>query len=337
MMLKFNKFERVAGLFVITAIMGCFAAGVVVAVKKGWFERKVEFKTKFESAAGLTPGTQVQMAGLRVGSVDSVELISDNQVIVTFTIPFKHLNKIREDSVVHTIRPFLIGDKVLEITVGTETAKPVLPGAFVASEGSVDLMDIIGGRKLGTYLEGMGSLMTSLRTVLNAFSDTKRAEALVQVFDQLHPLLVNVNMMAKEMTSLSQQATRKKNLQKIVDNLVTVTNVLDTAMPQLTEVVESNPHLAKDMAGMVQDLSKLTAEMTKVLPVFTELAPELPRVSRRAIEAMDEAVVILKAMQKSFLLKGSVQDVREEEAALAKKKEEEKKKEDQSERMPASE
>lgn len=345
MRVKFNKFERVAGIFVITAIVGTFLGGVVVAVKRGWFERKVEFKTKFETAGGLNPGTQVQMAGLRVGSVESIELVSDNQVIVTFTIPYKLLAKVRQDSAVHTIRPFLIGDKVMEVTVGSANAPQAEPGAFIPSEASTDLMDIVGGRKLGAYLDEMGTLMTSLRTVLKAFSDNKRAESLIQVFDEIHPLLVNINMMAKEMTTLSQQATRKKNLQKIVENLVLTTDTLNKAMPQLAEAIENNPNVAKDLVGIVGDLSKLTSEMTKVLPAIAELAPELPQASRRAIEAMNEAVIVLKAMQKSFLLKGSVQDVKEEEAALAKKKQEEaeiakKKSEEENkenERLPASE
>ncbi len=49
------------------------------------------------------------------------------------------------------------------------------------------------------------------------------------------------------------------------------------------------------------------------------MGPELPRTSKRAIEALDETVVTLKALQKSFLLRGSVQEVRTEEADRERK------------------
>jgi phospholipid/cholesterol/gamma-HCH transport system substrate-binding protein len=47
---------------------------------------------------------------------------------------------------------------------------------------------------------------------------------------------------------------------------------------------------------------------------MSKMAPELPHASARALEALDETVVTLKALQKSFVLRGSVKEVREEEA-----------------------
>jgi phospholipid/cholesterol/gamma-HCH transport system substrate-binding protein len=46
----------------------------------------------------------------------------------------------------------------------------------------------------------------------------------------------------------------------------------------------------------------------------------MPRVAKRLVEALDEAVVVLKAVQKSFLLSGKAEEVREEEAERDKKR-----------------
>jgi phospholipid/cholesterol/gamma-HCH transport system substrate-binding protein len=197
----------------------------------------------------------------------------------------------------------------------------------------MDVMDVLGGRQLGNVFQEMGTLMTSLRTVLTAFSDPRRAETMVKLFDEMLPLVVNANHMSLEMAKLGTAANRKKNINKIIDNLVVMTETLNRAMPQIQEAIENSPHMAKDIGAIVENLSKLTTEMNKVLPALAEVAPELPRASRRAIEAMDEAVIVLKAMQKSFLLKGSANEVREEELAAEKKKQ----KESEGERAPASE
>jgi phospholipid/cholesterol/gamma-HCH transport system substrate-binding protein len=52
--------------------------------------------------------------------------------------------------------------------------------------------------------------------------------------------------------------------------------------------------------------------------MMQKLAPEIPRASERALEALDQTVVTLKALQKSFLLRGSVEEVRTEEALRRK-------------------
>jgi phospholipid/cholesterol/gamma-HCH transport system substrate-binding protein len=73
---------------------------------------------------------------------------------------------------------------------------------------------------------------------------------------------------------------------------------------------------------MVEDLGKIThsvailsVQLEKTLPLLAEATPELPKAARRAFEALDETVVTLKALQKSFLIRGSVREVRQEELA----------------------
>src|SRR5689334_10994866 len=121
MKIKFNKFERVAGLFVLAAICGLLATVLMVAIKKGWFESKVQFETVMTSAEGIHPGTVVQIAGLRAGSVSDVELLSAEKIRVRFQVYERFHEQIRRDSHMQVTRPFIIGDKVLEVTVGSET------------------------------------------------------------------------------------------------------------------------------------------------------------------------------------------------------------------------
>ena len=45
-----------------------------------------------------------------------------------------------------------------------------------------------------------------------------------------------------------------------------------------------------------------------------DIEGDLPRAGRRIVEALDETVVVLKALQKSFILKSAAEEVREEES-----------------------
>ena len=80
MKVKFNHFERVAGVFVLVAVAALVISMVGVSVKQGWFDSKTVFRTIFETAEGIHAGTEVQLAGLRAGSVTDVELTMDNKI-----------------------------------------------------------------------------------------------------------------------------------------------------------------------------------------------------------------------------------------------------------------
>jgi phospholipid/cholesterol/gamma-HCH transport system substrate-binding protein len=311
MRIKFNTYERVAGMFVLTAIFGSLTVMVGVAIKKGWFEPKVSFETALKNAEGIREGTQVQIAGLRAGAITHIELKSDNEVHVRMEIAEKFHDRIREDSVVRAIRPFIIGEKVMEITVGGEGEARVAQNGFIKSEPTMDVMDLVSGKTIGPHLEKLSRMFDNLRVVAEALLDPERSKAMIRMFDDLSPLVKNMNDMSKEAAGLLKGVNKDKMLVRMVTNLSALTDQINMHLPV---IAKESPALAKDMAKIAKNVAVLTEELSKTLPALQEIGPELPRASRRAIEALDETVVTLKALQKSFLLKGSVRDVKDEEA-----------------------
>lgn len=308
MKVKFNKFERIAGLFVVLAVLGVILTGVSAAVKQGWFEPKVRYTTTFENADGIHQGTLVQMAGLRAGAVESVELESDNRIRVGFYVMGKFQNRIRENSTVQLIRPFIIGERVLEMTVGSEEYEVIPDYSAVKSLETVDLMTLMSGKHLNSYLSKLGGILESVQVLVDAFADKSRAESLVRVIDRLDPLVRNLNSMSVEVIKLSKQATHDDGVQKLVGNLAVTTREINKILPELNE---QNPDMAKDLAVMTQNL----AVMTKALgPAVKQVEGELPGASVRLVQALDETVVVLKAMQKSFFMRSSVKEVKDEES-----------------------
>jgi phospholipid/cholesterol/gamma-HCH transport system substrate-binding protein len=337
MKIKFNRFERVAGIFVLVAFSGILAFGVAVAIQKGFFEKKVTLQTSLESADGVREGTAVTMQGLRIGQVESVELVSAQEVKVTFKMSHKYLDKVRADSVVRAIRPFIIGEKSLDVTIGSSDAAPAVEMAILKSVPTTDIMDLISGRTLGPSVELLGRMAENLKFVAEAFVDPKRTQALVRMFDDLSPLLRNASSLTSEANGLLKAVNKDKQLVTVVNNLVAITSEVHKAMP---EVAKHSPEMMGHLSKIARNMSVLTDELQKTLPIVQKLAPEIPRASERALEALDETVVTLKALQKSFLLRGSAAEVREEEAlsraAVEKQKEKQKEKQDES-RVPATE
>lgn len=333
MKVKFNKFERVASAFVGIAIVGAVLLILMTAIKKGWFSAKVSFATSFHSVSGVFPGTSVHIAGLKAGSVEDIDLKDDNSVVVHFTVLEKFVSRIRQDSRVTVTRPFIIGDKVLDISVGSKDSPVVVAGSSLESAESMDIMDIFSGRKLGPYFDMLGKLFENLRLVAEAFLDPERSKAFIRAFDEIQPLLSNLNRMSKSVITLGDQMVDQDRLRKLMKSVLTATQEVNGLLPDLRK---SSPHLASNVAQMIDNLNYLTSEMRrpeampeliraignlgtlseefkKLIPTISAVSGDLPRASLRALEALDEVVVMLKAMQKSFVFRGSVEEVREEE------------------------
>lgn len=310
MKVKFNQFERVAGLFVLGAIGLFILSLVTIAVKQGWFERKITYTTVFKAADGLHAGAGVLLSGLKAGSVDEVDLTEDNEIVVKFWVFEKFADKIKTDSKAQLIRPFLIGDRVLEVTVGGKN-EPVHDAKLaLKSKESTDLMTMLSGRNLGESLDAMNQMMGNLKELAEAFLDKNRTQSMIQMFDRIDPLLRNMNTMAIEVVKLSKQVNRDENIGKVMAELAITTKELNNLIPMLNEKA---PQMGQDMEQLIANLAVLTEQFKVFIPAIAAIAPDLPHASRRAVEALDEAVVLLKAMQKSFLMKGNVDEVREEE------------------------
>jgi phospholipid/cholesterol/gamma-HCH transport system substrate-binding protein len=317
MKIKFNPYERVAGLFVLTAIVGSMVATVAVAVKKGWFDAKVTLSTDLKNADGVREGTYVQMAGLRAGTVKSIELKPNNEIRVLFEVSEKFKDRVREDSVVHVIRPFIIGEKVLDISVGSDATKPVQEFASLKSEATTDVMDLVSGKALAPYIQTISEMMENLRFVAEKILDPSRSKSIVKMFDDLAPTVHNLRTMSGDLNVLVHDVNNKNQLTRMVANLSTLSDELAKALPAVSR---DAPELAGDLSKIARNMAILTDEISKTLPMIKEIGPEVPHATRRALEALDETVVTLKALQKSFLLRGSVKDVRDEEAEREAKK-----------------
>lgn len=285
MRVKFNRFEKMAGAFVGVALLAFVFATVSVAIQRGWFASKVRFVTTLSTADGVHAGTVVQMSGLRAGSVEDIELVSASEVKIKFFVLGKYAEQVRQDSVIQVFRPFIIGEKVLEISVGQKDQPVLAAHSEIPTQPSFDVVDVLSGKKLGSFISSFDRMAESIRVFAEAMSDPARSRALVGMLDHMAPLIKNLNHMSLQVTKMTDTALEK--------------NRLETMMTNLNE--------------LTQNMNELTVEFKKLSPAIAEIAPDLPRTTRRAVEALDETVVTLKAMQRSWFLRSNVKDIKQEE------------------------
>ncbi|MBW2454990.1 MAG: MCE family protein [Deltaproteobacteria bacterium] len=126
-------------------LLGLVLAGLVVFMigdERRVFSTDVVFVTTYDEVQGLKRGAPVQMGGVRVGQVTSVDYsdsADDDKVHVQLTVVKSEAHRIRADSTAHIIPKGLLGDKQIRLTKGTE-GEPVKPGGRIKSVEPADMM-----------------------------------------------------------------------------------------------------------------------------------------------------------------------------------------------------
>lgn len=150
---KLTFSEIKVGIFVLA---GLVIAGFLILNSSGSFnpfERKVTLRARFVSADGLHSGSDVQLAGVSVGKVQSVSLLppgteEGERIEATFAVVQNFENKpitelIRTDSTANLVATSVLGnDKLINITPGTPKGYPVEPNALLQSKAEVSLTQL---------------------------------------------------------------------------------------------------------------------------------------------------------------------------------------------------
>ena len=141
------------GIFVLVAIAVLVFLVLNASGDINPFSRKLHLRARFVDANGLRDGSEVRLAGVRVGKVERIVLLEPSpvpdaprveaQMTIDGTIDGRPANeRIRSDSQAQQGSPSLLGNEMLiNITPGTAVGQPVQDGAILPSSSSNTVND----------------------------------------------------------------------------------------------------------------------------------------------------------------------------------------------------
>ena len=184
------KREIKVGIFV---ILGLIVAGVLIFLigdERRVFDKHYKLNAAFTDVAGLKPGAPVRMGGIDVGSVETVRFgddAKDKRLHVRFAVVGAAHERIRDDSVVTISNRGLLGDKMLEVSQGSET-RPVLPdNGDIKSEQPEDLQKYLS--KANEILDLAKSTLQNLKELSGTAADPQVADDLKNTVHSMRLLL----------------------------------------------------------------------------------------------------------------------------------------------------
>ncbi len=134
------------GLFVFAGLL-LFAGSIFFLGERGrYFSTQHPLKAFFTSVAGLHEGATVRMAGVPVGRVTRIRLPRppEQKVLVELNVAGETIQNVRRDSVARIETVGFLGDKFIEISVGSPQDPPLSDGATLRVEEPADFVALVG-------------------------------------------------------------------------------------------------------------------------------------------------------------------------------------------------
>jgi virulence factor Mce-like protein len=267
---------------IIFAVIATLSTAVLaVTISNTQFVDTTKYRLIFTDAAGVVPGDEVRIAGVRVGQVDSIKLHQSDLAQVTVSV-YKSQHLPRSTQAQLRYRN-LMGQRYIAMTEGSGQGGDLPANGLIPKEQTQPALDLTalfnGFRPLLraikpqevnqlTYqiiqvLQGEGGTINGLLAHVASLTETlgNRDAVIGRVIDNLDKVIATIDARDQEVSSLiinlrSLVAGLSGDRKAIGDSLVSVNDLINTTDGFLTN---ARPPLKRDIAALGQ-LSKVLAD-----------------------------------------------------------------------------
>jgi phospholipid/cholesterol/gamma-HCH transport system substrate-binding protein len=257
------------------------------------FTGEREYQAEFVDATGVVKGDDVRIAGVKVGTVDDIEVVDRNRALVTFTV--EEGTELNESTHAAIRYRNLVGQRYLSLTQEVGDAEALDEGDKIPVERTSPALD------LTVLFNGFKPLFQAL----SPDDINKLSYEIVQVFQGEGGTLENL---LGHTASITQTlADRDQVIGDLIDNLDYVLDHVADRDDQLSNLITSFRTLVSGLKDDrqailtsldgISDLSVQTADLVKgIRPSFVEDVKQLRRfagnVDRNKAE-LDRALQVL--------------------------------------------
>lgn len=316
--------DQVVGVFVLAGILLLVTALLFVGLNRRWFKHDPEYRSRFSTAEGLSPGLAVELRGFTIGHIKGLHLRQDDQVEVVLSVHEEYADRLVSGSVLDlAVQPLGFGASLV--------LHPGPAGGELIPEGFViPSSDTPNGQALLASIRAGGPARRDVVSELTALVPPLlvRAETLMATLDQLlgrldtrlmgpadaaqGGLLTTVDTTTREFGDLAASVNRRtEELSAIVANLEEFSALLanpEGLVPTLLGDEGSAAALFRDQAVLHEQLTAMMDELLQLSAYLNQSAPEISALLDETNRTMAESEKVLQGLKNNPLLRGGIPD-----------------------------
>ena len=155
------------GIIVFAALVVFGGIVLTIGGKTGFFVARTSYFARFRNSLGLVEGNQVRLAGVTVGAVRRIDVPGrpGEDLTIHFDIEKKYQHLVKIDSRVEIKTIGLLGDKYLEVSVGSPDKPDLEPDHEIMAYRGAELDKILAGS--GDLVDNVVQITKSLKVILS--------------------------------------------------------------------------------------------------------------------------------------------------------------------------
>jgi phospholipid/cholesterol/gamma-HCH transport system substrate-binding protein len=265
------------GVFILAGLGVFLAIIYLLGAQARYFERKYDLIADFTEVGGLIEGATVRLAGVQIGRVTKVALPPrpGEKVRVTLTIAQRFADRIRQDSEARIVTQGLLGDKLVEISIGSARSPALRPGEHLTSREPFEMSQVIA--EAGDVLASIKRLSSTLSAVVERVD---RSGTLDQV-NRLAGALNNALDTVAKGGTLDDLGAAAKSARRITEQVEKGRGLLHVLLYEEPETLRR----LNALLASTQDLVSKVQGKESAVSVF--LSPESGKAARSLLAAME--------------------------------------------------
>ncbi len=272
-MKSYRKVQLRVGIFIVMALVVGGGMVYVIGQRRHLFSSMVSFRMKFNSVEGLTEGSPVRVAGVAVGTTRLVKFAEDGRIIVKVEVMRDARNVVRAGAVATIGNKGLLGDKLVDISVGL--GPPLKSGSWIPTKEEAGLLSYM--KKADAIIEDVATTVSNLRSATDPLASGEFGRDLqtatrsfgevmnmVSTGDGLLPRLINDKQLAEDVTqSVANTRTITGALQGVTENLRAISRRV-VAGPGLAHSMIYDPEAKELVENLAMAAQKLNSALEGV-------------------------------------------------------------------------
>ena len=277
---------------------------LVVTIGNISFAASTEYKAVFSDATGVVKGDDVRVAGVKVGNVESVEVVDRTRALVTFKVEKDQQVTQSTDATIRYRN--LVGQRYIALTQGVGGPDTLSPGATIPmsrTRPALDLTVLFNGFKplfealspadinklsyeIVTVFQGEGGTLESLLSHTASVTSTlaSRDQVIGSLITNLNKVMVTVGNRDQQLSSLLVKLRQfvsglSQDRQAILGSLDSISGLAVQTSDLVTGIRPSLTTDVKQLRSVAGNLDRNKAEIDRALQV---LPVKLTKVGRTA-------------------------------------------------------